>query len=163
MTKKLVLRDGESEFDEESIAVEERPPTSSVEYACAEAMAHQTFVILRVREGGFELEAPDTLMYYARRLKGSGRFKLLVHGMTVWVDDSVPDAVVTYLHNASAGELTVECNDHFAIVTNFQSGDLGIHVPREASPRRRPALIDRGEAAQTFGRLRRRGRRRVRS
>ena len=62
---------------------------------------------------------------------------------------------MTYLYNAIASELTVECNDNFAIVANFESGDLGIHVPQQP---RKPPLIDRREANATFGALHRKRR-----
>ena len=155
--KKLYLLDDDSALDAQGLAVSERPPNSLFPGSGDSAAARGSFAILEEGDGncGFELCSPGILKCHARPLKGSGNFKLLARGMTLWVDDSKPDAVVTYLYNAAASELTIECNDSFAIVANFKSGDLGIHVPRQ--PRVRP-LISRSEAKETFGSLRRKGR-----
>ncbi len=117
------------------------------------AQPEESFAVLKFlgEENGFSLHSPGTLIYRTRLLKGTGKFKMQFRGVTMWIDDSSPEAVVTYLHNATASELTVECNDDFTIIANFRSGDLGIQVPRAPSKRRKSALINRGEADETFG------------
>jgi hypothetical protein len=159
----LVVRERAPEYGARTLSKEESMSPSPLEQPGANMVARQSFAVLRMvgRDNGFELGSPGILSYRTRPLKGSGRFTVLVHGMTMWVDDSVSDAVVTYLHNAAAAELTIECNDDFAIVSNFRSGDLGIHVPRHPTVRRKRALIDRKEAEEAFGlRGRRRSERR---
>ncbi len=157
--KKLYLRDDDSALDAQGMAVSERPPNSIFHRSGDSAAARGYLAILQEvgRNGGFEPRSPGVLKCHARPLKGSGNFELLSRGMTLWVDDSKPDAVVTYLYNAAASELTIECNDSFAIVANFKSGDLGIHVPPQPHRPRRPSLISRREAKETFGSLRRKG------
>ena len=137
---------------EPPLTVEEPRPHLVLERAGA---PEESLAVLKFLggENGFSLHSPGTLTYRTRLLKGTGKFKMQFRGVTMWIDDSSPEAVVTYLHNATASELTVECNDDFAIIANFRSGDLGIQVPREPSKRRKYALINRGEADETFGAL----------
>ena len=158
--KKLYLCDDDSAVDARGLAVNERAPNllfpRSGDWAAARG-----FVALLEEGGGncrSRLCSPGILKCHDRPLKGSGNFRLLARGMTLWVDDSKPDAVVTYLYNAAASELTIECNDSFAIVANFKSGDLGIDVPRQPRRPHGPPLISRSEAKETFGSLRRKGR-----
>jgi hypothetical protein len=157
-SRPLVVRERTPEYGAGMLSAEKYMPPSPLNQHGAEREARERFTVLRMmgRDNAFELGSPGILSYRTRPLKGSGRFKMLVHGMTMWVDESVPEAVVTYLHNAAAAELTVECNDDFAIVSNFRSGDLGIHVPRHPTARRRRALIDPEEADEAFGLQRRR-------
>ena len=149
----LVVRERAPEYSAGTLSREEGTPPVPLSQLGAKVVARESFSVLRMvgRDNGFELGSTGILSYCTRPLKGAGRLKTLVHGLTMWVDDSVPEAVVTYLHNATAAELTVECNDDFAIITNFKSGDLGIHVLQQPGIKRRRALIDRREADEAFG------------
>ena len=149
----LIVRERAPEYDAGTLSREEGALPAPLSQLGAKVVAQESFAVLRMvgRGNGFELGSSGILSYRTRPLKGAGRFKTLVHGMTMWVDDSALEAVVTYLHNATAAELTVECNNDFAIISNFKSGDLGIHVPQQPRIKRRRALIDRREADEAFG------------
>src|ERR1700752_167827 len=112
--KKSDLRYGVSAPQESPLTVEERPSIPLYEQAaCAEAVLAEGLAVIRMlgAANGFALESGDTLTYCARPLRGAGEFKVQLHGVTLWVDDSRLDEVVTYLHNATTSELTVECKD----------------------------------------------------
>ena len=150
--KKPELRYCDSTPEEPPLTVEEKRPSFLCEQPDADAIAEAGLAVIRMlgAANGFALDSTDTLTYCARPLRGAGEFKVQLHGVTMWVDDSSTEEVVTYLYNRIASELTVECNDDFAIITNFENGDLGIRMPR-APAVTKPPLIDRSEAAVAFG------------
>jgi len=139
---------------EKALVVEEGRPDSIYEHACAQAQGVKVIIDVLGRDSGFSLGPSNTLHYRGRPLDGRGTFKMHFRGMTMWLDKSLTEAVVTYVHNSMASELTVECNGDFAIVTSFRSGDLGIPVPPPPSEENPELLlIDGDEAEAAFGGL----------
>jgi Ca2+-binding RTX toxin-like protein len=96
-------------------------------------------------------EAQDVLQLAGRRLNGSGTFQHSANGVTVWLDESDPSAVITYMYDQGRAELTVAGSGSTVIVRDFVSGDLGITAPSAPAPAPVPQPVYQFDFAGTHG------------